>query len=326
MSRMQDEITRPATIAYAGIDVSKLVLDVHIHPTNIQRQFANTTAGIQKIARFCTRHKVQLTALEATGRYHRLTHQMLHELGLHVAVINPFRSRKFAGALGQIAKTDTIDAEVLARFAALLQPKPSLPPSKIQKTLRDLNVARRQVLAESGTLKRQLSETDNPLVARQMRARIKMCARHQTMLENDIHELIQSQQDLLHRYDILTSIPGLGPQTATTLITDMDELGQVNCREITALAGLAPMNRDSGARRGPRMIRGGRMHVRNMLYMCAVGMTRRSGFLGDFYRHLVKRGKNPKVALTAVMRKLIILANTLVAEDRYWRPASTEMA
>lgn len=186
---------------------------------------------------------------------------MLHELGLHVAVINPFRSRKFAGALGQIAKTDTIDAEVLARFAALLQPKPSLPPSKIQKTLRDLNVARRQVLAEFGTLKRQLSETDNPLVARQMRARIKMCARHQTMLENDIHELIQSQQDLQHRYDILTSIPGLGPQTATTLITDMDELGQVNCREITALAGLAPMNRDSGARRGPRMIRGGRMHV-----------------------------------------------------------------
>jgi len=153
-----------------------------------------------------------------------------------------------------------------------------------------------------------------------------MCQRHMDVLDIEIRDLIRNQSDLKHRFDILTSIPGLGPITATTLITDMDELGQVNSKEIAALAGLAPMNRDSGARRSPRMIRGGRMHVRNMLYMCAVGMTRRSGFLGDFYRHLVQQGKNPKVALTAVMRKLIILANTLVAEDRYWRPAQTEMA
>lgn len=254
MSRMQDERTPTTIPTYAGIDVSKRRLDVCIQPANIQFHCNNDTDGIQKLAARCLRHDVQLIALEATGRYHRLPHQMLHEAGLKVAVINPFRSRKFAGAIGQIAKTDPIDANVLARFAALLQPAPTLPPSKIQKALRDLDVAQRQTLAESGTLKRQLSETDHSLAAKQIRARLKMCQRHMKTLDTEIRDLIQNQNDLKHRFDILTSIPGLGPITATTLITDMVELGQVNSKEIAALAGLAPMNRDSGARRGPRMI------------------------------------------------------------------------
>ncbi|MGH1356024.1 MAG: hypothetical protein ACRBBS_13200 [Thalassovita sp.] len=141
--------------------------------------------------------------------------------------INPFRSRRFAGAIGHIAKTDPIDANVLTRFAALLQPAPSLPPSKIQKALCDLNVTRRQTLVESGTLKRQLSETDHALAAKQIRARLKMCQRHMDVLDIEIRDLIRHQSDLKHRFDILTSIPGLGPITATTLITDMDELGRV---------------------------------------------------------------------------------------------------
>jgi len=166
MSRMQDERTPTITPTYAGIDVSKRRLDVCIQPANIQFHCSNDATGIQKLATRCLHHDVQLIALEAMGRCHRLPHQILHDAGLKVAVINPFRSRRFAGAIGQIAKTDPIDANVLARFAALLQPAPSLPPSIIQKALRDLNVARRQTLAESGRLMRQLSETDHALAAK----------------------------------------------------------------------------------------------------------------------------------------------------------------
>jgi len=320
MSRMQDKKNQPTTHVYVGIDVSKLHLDVFIRPLGRKRQFNNDIAGIKKLIRQCRSDHVHLVAMEATGRYHRLAHQMLHEANIDVAVVNPYRSRKFADAIGKLAKTDPIDAKVLADFAALLQPKPSQPPSRKQRALSDLNVARRQVLAEIGTLKRQSHETDHPLATRHIRARIKMCERHKFVLEQEIQNQINAQENLKHRFDILTSIPGVGPATATTMITDLAELGQANSREIAALAGLAPMNRDSGARSGPRIIRGGRKYVRNMLYMCAVGQSRREGFLGSFYRHLIKQGKNPKVALTAVMRKLVILANTLIAENRHWQP------
>lgn len=320
MSRMQDQKDHPSTNVFLGIDVSRDYLDVFIHPANNKFQIANDNPGIRKLIKHCKGFDVQLIALEATGKYHRLAHQMLHEANLNVAVINPYRSRKFADALGQLAKTDTIDAEVLAHFAELIKPPVTLPPSQDQKALRELNVSRRQVLDEIGILGRQLITADHPLAERQMRARIKMCERHQGVLEKEIRQLIQTHEELKHRYDILTSIPGIGVVTATTLLTDLNELGQVNCREVAALAGLAPMNRDSGARRGVRSIRGGRQHVRNMLYMGAVCLSRRDGLMGNFYRRLVEQGKNKKVALTAVARKLVILANTLVAQDRPWQP------
>lgn len=319
MSRMQEQKDQPAVPVFLGIDVSKASLDVFLHLVNRRLQLPNTPTGIRKLIRLCHDFHVELIALEATGKYHRQAHQMLHEAHLTVAVINPYRSRKFADALGQLAKTDTIDAEVLARFAALMQPSATLPPSQEHKALRDLNVARRQALDEIGNLSRQLGTTDHPLAARQIRARIKMCERHQAVLEKEILQLIQTQDELKHRFEILTSIPGIGVVTASTLLTDLDELGQVNCREIAALAGVAPMNRDSGAKRGVRCIRGGRQQVRNMLYMCAVSVSRRNGMMGAFYRRLVEQGKNPKVALTAVARKLVILANTLITEDRPWQ-------
>lgn len=319
MSRMQDQKYRLSTNAFLGIDVSRDYLDIFIHPLNKKHRCSNDKSGIRKLIRCCAGFEVQLIALEATGKYHRLAHQMLHEAGFNVAVVNPYRSRKFADALGQLAKTDTIDAEVLARFAELINPPVTLPPSEHQKALRELNVARRQVLDEVGILGRQLLTTDHSLSARQIKARIKMCERHQGVLEKEIRQLIETRQELKHRFDILTSIPGVGVVTATTLLTDLDELGQVNCREIAALAGLAPMNRDSGARRGVRTIRGGRQHVRNMLYMCAVCLSRMKGLMGNFYRKLVEQGKNKKVALIAVARKLVILANTLIAENRPWQ-------
>lgn len=320
MSRTQEKINQPNANVYAGIDVGKTHLDFYIHPLNIKLQVDNNKTGILKLIRQCERHCVQLVALEATGKYHHQAHEMLHDATIRVAVINPFRSRQFADSMGKLAKTDTIDAKILAHFAELMQPRQTIPPSKQHKALRGLHTARRQVLDEIGDLKRQLHTTEHPLAAQQIRARIKMAERHKGALEQELQSLINAEPDLKHRFSILTSIPGIGAITATIMIADLSELGKVNCRQIAALTGVAPMNWDSGARRGNRMIRGGRKSVRNALYMCAVSCASRSGALGQFYRKLIKLGKKPKVALTAVMRKLVILANTLITQDRHWQP------
>lgn len=321
MSRMQEQIKRQAQ-TLAGIDVGKDNLDIFIHPTGVWLKVKNERKAIQALIRELNQHGVGFVALEATGKFHRLAHSMLHEAGIAVAVIHPFRSRQFADSIGRLAKTDTIDAQSLALFAERLKPQPSAPPDAQSKLLRDLNTARRQVLDEICDLKRQLHTTDHPMAARQIKARIALGERHKVALEKEIQNAIASQPDLKNKFEILTSIPSIGKTTASILLADLVELGRVNAREIAALAGVAPLNWDSGAKNGRRMIRGGRKHVRNALYMCAITCVRRSSSLGLTYRNLVRRGKSPKVALTAVMRKLIILANTLIAENRKWQVQS----
>ena len=322
MSRTQEKINQPSPNVYAGIDVGKMHLDFFVHPLNIKLRVDNDKPGIRKLVRQCVRHGVQLVALEATGKYHRQAHEMLHNADIPVAVINPFRSRQFADSMGKLAKTDTIDAQVLARFAELMQPRRSIPPTSQHKALRELQTARRQILDQTGDLKRQLHTAQHPLAKQQIRARIKMAERHKGALEQEIQTLIDEETELKHKFSILTSIPGIGTITAAIMISDLAELGQVNCKEVAALAGVAPMNWDSGAKHGNRMIRGGRKSVRNALYMCAVSCTSRPGSMGQFYRKLIKLGKHPKLALTAVMRKLVILANTLIAENRCWQPTA----
>ncbi|WP_342075611.1 IS110 family transposase [Yoonia sp. SS1-5] len=319
MSRTQEKINQPTEPVYAGIDVSKNTLDFCIIPHGITMTVSNDKKGIKSLIRECKRYDVQLVALEATGKYHCLLHEMLFDAEINAAVINPFRSRQFADSMGKLAKTDTIDAHVLARFAERMKPEPDKPPGPHFKALRSLQSARRQVVSEIGDLKRQLQTTDHPLAAKQIKTRITVAERHKSVLEDEIYEVINANLDMKHKFQILLSIPGIGKLTACVMIADLAELGQVNAKQIAALAGVAPMNWDSGARQGNRMIRGGRQSVRNALYMCAVNCTSRSGPLGSFYRRLIQRGKSPKVALTAVMRKLVIIANSLVAEDRHWR-------
>lgn len=321
MSRTQEKISQPSAHVYAGIDVGKDTLDFYIHPTKLRKRVDNNKKGVTQLIQLCIRHKVNLIALEATSKYHRRTHEMMHSAGLCVAVINPFRSRKFADSLGKLAKTDTIDAAVLARFAELMQPDPTIPPNENHKALRELLTARRQALEEIGDLKRHLHTAQHPLVTRQIHVRIKMAERHKAKIEAEIETLIATDPALKNRFDILKSIPNIGSLTAAMLVADLSELGRVNAKQIAALAGVAPMSWDSGQSHGKRMIRGGRKAVRNALYMCAVGCASRDGAMGQFYRRLIKLGKHPKTALTAVMRKLVILANTLIAENRHWEPA-----
>jgi len=320
MSRTQEKINQPLQTVYAGVDVGKYKLDLFVNTPGKRLQVNNDDEGVQTLVRTCLDHGVGLVALEATGKYHARLHDRLHDAGIPVAVINPFRARQFADSMGKLAKTDTIDAEMLARFAERMNPKPSTPPSKQSRALRDLHTARRQVVDELGDLKRRLQTTDHPLAAEQMRERIAMAERHKAALEKEIQAHIDSDPAMKRKFTILTSIPGIGRLTAAILIADLAELGQVNARQIAALAGVAPMNWDSGAKQGNRMVRGGRRAVRNALYMCAVSCVSKSGASGAFYRRLIRRGKNPKVALTAVMRKLVIVANTLIAENRTWQP------
>lgn len=324
MSRMQEKISQPTEYIFAGIDVSKATLDVFISTYGLSLTLANDKQGIRKIISECKKYRVRIVALEPTGKYHRLADEMLDEAGIAVAIINPFQSRQFANSMGRLAKTDMIDAQVLALFAERMKPPPVKPPALQYKFLRDLHTARRQTIKELGDLKRQLHTTEHPLAARQIKARIAMVERHKADLEVEIHALIETDSDLKQKMAILLSIPGIGKVTATTLIADLAELGQVNARQIAALAGVAPMNWDSGTKQGNRMIRGGRVSVRNALYMCAVCCIRRDGTLSCFYRKLIRRGKPPKVALTAVMRKLVILANTLVADGRLWQPHAAQ--
>jgi len=318
MSRMQDEMTCPQSKIHAGIDVGKEQLDIFIQSEAKGFSVPNTKAGLRKLITRLNQQHVSLVALEATGRYHYLAHAMINNAGIPVAVINPYRSRQFSESLGQMAKTDKIDARILAQYAQRLNPKPSKPRSAEAQALRDLQVARRQIVDDLADLKRQLQTMDNALIRKQMKARIAMGERHRQELEKHIQTVINDTPQLKNRYEILISIPHIGKTTAALLLSDLTELGQANAREIAALAGVAPMNWDSDKKQGNRMIRGGRQVVRKALYMCAVSCVRRSNPLGQTYRNLIKRGKNPKVALTAVMRKLVVIANTLIAENRVW--------
>jgi len=243
-----------------------------------------------------------------------------------VAVVNPYRSRKLADALGLWAmgglwaKTDAIDARVLALFACHVDPRPTPPPNADIAALKELVAARRQMVADLTALNNRLGNTGHRLATSQLRARIKMLERHLKALEAEIHRLIAAKPALARRAAILASVPGIGPIGVITLIAEMAELGICSRTQIAALAGVAPMNWDSGLMRGRRIIKGGRAGVRAVLYMAALTAIRTNPGLKAFYRRLVANGKKSKVALTAVMRKLIVLTNILVKEDRTWSP------
>ena len=323
MSRMRGKALserEERTVPVVGIDVSKRWLDAFIHPAGKRIRVANDAKGVAALKIHCLTSNANLVVLEATGRYHREAHRALHDAGLRVAVVNPYRSRRFADVMGRLAKTDSIDAEVLARFGATIRPAASEPPADAMAQLIEVSVARRQLVASRVMLEQQLSETTVEIVKDQIGDRLELCRKHQEALDVALLELIQSDTVMRRRYEILTSIPGIGPVTAIALLTEMRELGSANAAEVAALAGVAPMNRDSGMMRGRRMIRGGRIATRNALYMAAVVAMRYNRGIKAFYDRLRAAGKPFKVAITAAMRKLLILANSLLREDRVWSP------
>ena len=322
MSRIRGKATTdhqpPGTVV--GVDVSKALLDVCLYPSGDRVRICNDKAGLKKLVNRCLASSAGLVVMEATGRYHRAAHISLHKAGLPVAVINPYRTRRFAEVLGRLAKTDEIDAAVLAEFAAVMKPAPSEPPTERMAQITEIIVARRQVVDERRALENKRAQATLELVRDQLDERIALCRRQCKVLEAKLLEAIRSERTIARRYEILTSIPGIGPTTAATLLSEMKELGNANAAEVAALAGVAPMNRDSGTMRGRKMIRSGRIAARNTLYMAAVVAVRWNRDLAAFYSRLREAGKPFKVAITAAMRKLLLLANTLLKEDRVWSP------
>lgn len=308
------------TAVYVGIDTSKAWLDVYLHPIGHAFRVENSKDGLRRLCAELRGLGVALIVIEATGKLHRLAHRMLSAYGFPVAVVNPYRSRKLADVLGQLAKTDTIDARVLALYGQLINPQATPAPAKALAELQELVLARQTAVAEQTAFANRLTAAESPVLKRLIKRHLALAARSIAALEKAIAALIASQPKLQRRFEILASIKGIGPVAATTLVACLSELGLLTSGKIAMLAGVAPINCDSGEMRGQRHIKGGRAHVRSLLYMASISAARCNPDLKAFYARLRAAGKPAKLALTAVMRKLVILANTLIREDRHWIP------
>ena len=304
---------------YVGIDTCKEWLDIYLHPIGLKMRVANAREGIKRLKRWLADHDVALIVIEATAKYHRLAQRMLHSEGFRIAVINPMRSRFFAEALGQLAKTDPIDARMLAILGQSLSPRQTPPVPAFVEELQEIVRARQEAVDELTALTNRHGASVVAFVRRDINRVIKSFESHIERLEAEIERRIESDPALAHRYEILLSIPGIGPVTASVLLICMTELGALSNKAVAQLAGLAPIAWDSGEKDGKRRIKGGRGFVRNALYMAGRAAARCNPHLKAFYKRLAAT-KPEKVAITAVMRKLIVLANTLIKEDRLWQP------
>ena len=309
-----------AAQVYVGIDVCKAWLDVHIHPVGQQFRVRNSGSGFNELVRALGRHKVALLVMEATGKYHRAVHRVLHAASVPVAVVNPRRARLFAEAKGIEAKTDRIDARVLALMAEDFEPDVTVPAPQELEDLQELTRARQSGVDARTATSNLLGETKCAFLQRELKRQLRVLAAHIERLEAEIASRIKSNSKLDRKQKILTSIPGVGDVAATWLLVGLAELGTCSAKAAALMAGLAPIAHESGQTKGPRHIQGGRGDVRRGIYMAAMSATLHNPGLKAFYTRLRANGKLHKVAITAVMRKLVVLANTLLTEDRHWTP------
>jgi transposase len=319
---MQGKVSleRSAATIYVGVDVCKAWLDVYLHPVGQQVRVANAREGLKRLKRMLAEHQVALIVMEATGKYHREAHRSLHASGFVVAVVNPLRSRLFAQATGMLAKTDRLDARVLAILAESIAPKARPPAPESLEELQELVRARQAAVADVTALTNQRGESRSSVLKHELARRIRATEASIARLQTQIEQRIEADPALARRYRILLSIKGIGPVAAASLLVGLAELGSCSGKQAALLAGLAPVACDSGEKRGERHIRGGRGDVRAGIYMAAVAAARSNPDLRAFYQRLRGKGKLFKVAITAVMRKLVVLANTLIREDRLWQP------
>lgn len=302
---------------FVGIDVSKARLDIAVRPSGQSESVLNDKAGIEALIKNLGEIKPTLIVLEATGGFERELTRALASAELAVVVVNPRQVRDFAKATGQLAKTDTIDAMVLARFAQAVRPAVRALPDQVTLDLRALIARRRQltemIVAENNHLSRA-SKT----VRKEITAHIRFLEAQLGRLDKDLDQSIRQSPIWCERKDLLKSVPGIGPIVSLTLLAELPELGQLNRKQIAALVGVAPFNRDSGKLKGRRAIWGGRATVRAMLYMAALVASRRNPVIRDFYKRLRNRGKAPKLALVACMRKLLAVVNSMIKHKTQW--------
>ena len=311
---------------FVGIDVSKPRLDVHVRPSGESWSVANDAQGHGELVRKLRGMSPALVVIEATGGYQASVVAELGANGIVVAVVNPRQVRDFAKATGRLAKTDSIDAAVLAHFAESIRPEPRAMPDEVTIELQAL-VTRRRQLIDMRTAETNRLETCRVLpVRRNIQKMINMLTKQIGKVDDDIDTTIRNSPLWREREDLLSSAIGVGSTTARTLLTQLPELGSLNRREIAALVGLAPFNNDSGKRSGVRSIRGGRSDVRAVLYMATVAAVRFNPQLRSVYARLLAAGKAKKVALIACARKLLTILNAMMRTQTPWRPNAAETA
>jgi transposase len=311
----------PQQVVSVGIDVSKENLDLDFAPGREPSRFANTPAGHAAIVKHLAARNVRGIVIEATGGYERAIVAELAAAGLPVVVVNPRQVRDFARALGRLAKTDQIDAAVLADFGHAIQP-PQRPLANAETRQMQEKLARRRQIVQMITAETsRLDHATAPAVRRSIAAVLKLLKKQLDQIEDDLDQSIRRSPVWQEKADLLQSVPGVGPQTSRTLLIQLPELGQCSRQQIAALVGVAPLNRDSGKLRGRRTIWGGRGEVRACLYMAALTATRSNPKIRPHYQRLLAGGKCKKLALTACMRKLLTILNAMVREGKPWQTA-----
>ena len=301
-----------------GIDISKDRLDAHLAPTGETRNFPNREAGFRSLLAWLDGRPLKCIVYEPTGCWHRAFEQALMEAGLPLVRVNPWQARRFAQAQGRRAKTDAIDAGVLAQMGVAFDLRRTVLPSPQQRQLRELQLARWALVQDRGAMENRLPHLQQSVLKRLYKNRLRQYQRDLARLEAEIAELIEADAELARVDRILTSIPGISRTTSATVLAELPEIGTLGSQEVASLAGVAPMTRESGTWKGKSFTQGGRTHLRRGLYMAALAATRHNPHLSAKYQQLRDAGKPGKVALTAIMRKLIILANTLVGQNRTW--------
>jgi transposase len=308
-------------VRHVGIDVSKERLDVCSLPDGGTFSVANDRAGIDElIARLLKGVRPELVVLEATGEYERPAAVAVAAAGIAVAVVNPRQARDFAKAAGRLAKTDRIDAQVLARFAGAVGPRPSVLPDEEARVLQDILLRRRQLLEMMVAEKNRL-QMASEAVARRIAAHVRWLEKELCRVDRELGEAVRESETWRANEELLRSVPGVGPVLARTLLAELPELGTLPRRRLCALVGVAPFNRDSGTFRGKRQVWGGRAPVRAALYMGALVATRHNPLIREFYERLLAAGKPKKVALVACMRKLLSILNAVMRDRVPWHSA-----
>lgn len=305
---------------YLGLDVAKDTVVLASEPAGLQHEFTTDAAGLTALVAQCQAQPVTLIVLEATGGFEAPIAAALAEAGLPLVIVNPRQVRDFAKALGILAKTDTVDAGVLALFAARVQPAPRPLPDEAQQELQAFLLRRRQLLDMLQAEKLRVTRSRGRVRAN-LRSHITWLERSLDDTDDQLRQLIEASPLWRGKDQVLQSVPGVGPTLASTLLGLVPELGQLDRRQIAALIGVAPLARDSGTRRGRRTCWGGRASVRTVLYMAALVATRYNPILRPFYQKLRAAGKPAKVALIAVARKLLVLLNAMLRDGQRWRYA-----
>lgn len=304
---------------YVGIDVAKAKLDVALDADGEVFEVSNDPIGLAQLIDRLKSQVVALVALEASGGYEALAVATLGAAGLPVALVNPRQARDFARSTGTLAKTDVIDAKLLARFALTIKPRVTALAESGRAELSELLARRNQLVGMQVAERQRLAQARSKRVRKDVQGMIAFITKRLDKAEDDLGKFIAARPEWQVKEDLIRSVPGVGPTTSRVLLGRLPELGELTTKAIAALAGIAPINRDSGSFRGKRTIAGGRADVRTALYMAAFSATRCNPVIRSFYQRLRAQGKPFKVALVACMRKLLTILNAIVKSRTPWQ-------